>query len=66
MRPDDHPILFSATKSSDRVFGRDIWAALRKARKDVGLDGKTILNFDEMQKMNPAACSKTMTGLGTG
>jgi hypothetical protein len=23
MRPDDHPILFSATKSSDRVFGRD-------------------------------------------
>jgi hypothetical protein len=43
-----------------------VWAALRKAGEDVGPDGKTILSFDGVQKMNPAACSKTMTGLGTG
>ena len=42
------------------------WAALRKMGKDISPDGRTIIDLNAMPSINPAACDKNGTAIGTG
>ena len=53
-----------------RIYGPKVcrrngtWAALRKLGKDIGPDGRTVIDLEAMRMMNPAACNRNTTGTG--
>jgi hypothetical protein len=57
--------------TDSRVLGPKIcrrngtWAALRRMGKDISPDGRTIIDLNAMPSINPAACDKNGSAIGT-